>query len=111
MLDEKYEKYEKGSEIIYVMSEYDMIDVTSMSEPDPAWLLVDAAGHEHRWRGDWQKADLPTLRLVIDHECTDDCPDECYPLSHYECRQCGERVEPRTIPSPCQRFVPGLRRS
>lgn len=90
--------------------EQDMVDVTMLHEPDPDWVFVDAAGHEHRWRGDWRKADLPTLVFVRDDDHGDECGCERCPSYHFECRQCGQRVDPETMPSPERRYMPGLAR-
>lgn len=57
-------------------------------EDDRAWRHADAHGHEHRWEdGDdrW-----PTLRWVVDAPGGDGYPDE----GHWECRECGDHVEP-----------------
>lgn len=83
-----------------------MVEVTSLNEPDPSWVFVDSAGHEHRWVGDWQHSTLPSCHLVVDHVCTDECDDLCYNRTHYECVRCGDRVEPRRRPSPRRRFIP-----
>lgn len=68
---------------------FDYIDVTPMEEPDPDWFYTDPAGHEHRWVGTMPSGmTIPTIRQVIDVEATDEYPGR----SHYECRECGERV-------------------
>jgi hypothetical protein len=92
------------------------IDVTMMSRPDEGWSYTDAAGHEHYWtfggkRGHYSpttKSALPTLRRVVTG--TGYYPDgESYQIAHYECRQCGERVEPRKRSDDCRQYIPGLR--
>ena len=89
------------------MADYDMVDVSSLNEPDPSWSFTDPAGHVHRWVGDWRHSDLPTLELIWDDPEDDDSD---FPRrSHYECRECRAHVEPATMASPQRRFVPGLR--
>lgn len=75
----------------------DRYDVTTMEEPVPTWEHVDANGHVHRWDG-WG---LPTLRVVEDYPDTDNYPA----TRHYECKICGERVEPAMRATQCRRYV------
>lgn len=108
--------------------EHDMIDVTSMRRPDVGWKFVDAQGHEHRWyeedgpNGDRISATfyhpgrsyvLPTLVVVHDgveaFDDGDDCFDEFH-ISHYECAQCGEHVNPGTCADDRQQYIPGILR-
>ena len=76
-----------------ISMEQDYAVCDSWSAPNPGWCFADKAGHEHRWAGNdeigWE---LPTLRLVVESEATDDYPA----VAHYECKQCGQRVEPGT---------------
>src|SRR5690349_8267011 len=94
-----------------------MIDVSSSSRPDTSWDVVDAAGHSHRWYVNGEVAQgydhlqsysTPTLRWVKDE--TGYWEDgESYDIGHYECRECGERVEdPRYTADSYRRFMPGL---
>lgn len=78
-----------------------MVDVSTFSgvtEPDPAWTLVDAAGHFHAWD---HQGNLPTLR---EHTVWTayDVPDEDTGATGYEtttmrCRICDVPVEPGTV--------------
>lgn len=96
----------------------DPVEVTSLHRPDTGWVLVDAQGHEHRWytKGlpatDYRPTETyetPTLVDVFDgwgyYE-----DGERYAIHHFECRQCGERVEPRYKADDCRQYIPGLRR-
>jgi hypothetical protein len=68
----------------------DALEATCISEPDRAWVSVDAMGHVHHYN---QDDIVPTLTRVVDSEGCDEA-GESYSLSHYECAQCGERIEP-----------------
>jgi hypothetical protein len=98
--------------------ESEPIDVTSISRPDPSWLFIDAAGHEHRWWTDGAPAtdyrpekryEVPSLRWVIDETGIDEDGYE-YTLGHHECVQCAEHVLPRTMADTTTQYIPGLRR-
>jgi hypothetical protein len=96
----------------------DLVDVTSMHRPDTSWRHVDTYGHTHRWFRDGQPADayapqgqyeVPTIRWVFESYGFYEDGTQ-YEIGHHECRQCGDRLEPRyTADSECQ-YVPGLRR-
>ena len=97
--------------------ECDPIEVTMLNRPDEGWSHTDSHGHEHFWtfrgkRGHYSptaKAELPTLRRVVTG--TGYYPDgEPYDIAHYECRECGERVEPRSKTDDYRQFIPGPRR-
>lgn len=68
-------------------------------KPDHNWKFVDGEGHLHAW----VKNELPTLEWMVDvPECGD------YPeIGHYECKQCREEVEPKTVSDCTRRHVPG----
>lgn len=95
----------------------DMIDVTSMHRPDTSWRFVDAIGHEHRWHVDGKPAvsynpsaryDTPTLVWVKDGEEYWEDDDEPHAVGHLECRQCGERIEPRYTADSTTQHIAGL---
>lgn len=86
--------------------ETDQVDVTPSREPDPEWSVLDSAGHEHRWAFDGERADLPTLLLVVDAEATEEYPA----LTHHECRQCGAIVHPGFRSPQFRRYAAGLTR-
>lgn len=76
--------------------------------PDPKWAFTDRQGHRHvagtrseRW---------PTLRWVVDKTYWCDlCRDE-HQEGHYECRECGQAIEPGMIhKGPETVTVPTLR--
>lgn len=90
----------------------EQIEVTSnMPRRDPAWEHTDGQGHNHRYDG----SELPTLVWVVDTE--DYIVDEGdgyweeYPgTGHYECRQCGEVIQPgMRPPSMFREYVPGAK--
>jgi hypothetical protein len=68
-----------------------LIETIATSEPDPNWIYVDANGHEHRWS---KSGTLPTLEHVVDAYDTDWEGDSWPSVTHYECKRCGEHVEP-----------------
>jgi hypothetical protein len=80
--------------------ERESVDVTAISEPDPAWTYTDMAGHEHRAVSEdaphVDRVTYPTLlRKYGDEtwcwECQDTHRDEWL-----ECADCGERITPGT---------------
>jgi hypothetical protein len=68
------------------MDDFDLIDVTSGSEPDPAWSFTDAAGHTHTWatRGE-------TWEVYEDSPATDEYPAVSWP----RCKVCHKRIQPQ----------------
>lgn len=92
----------------------DQFEVTSLSRPDTAWHLRDSHGHEHRWFTNGAPATeyrpdqvyvIQTLNYVEDYPATEDYPA----VFHYECRECGEQVEPGVRPDDSPQYVPGIR--
>jgi hypothetical protein len=78
----------------------DLIDVSCMSRPNTAWKHVDHHGHTHQWYRDGKPAtdydpagDYESLTLTWILDGTGYYEDgEEYDIGHYECRQCGDRV-------------------
>lgn len=66
---------------------------------DPRWVGRDSAGHEHRADG----GAYPTLAWVVDRTepCDGACgdPDHEWIIGHFECKLCGEHVEPGMLPA------------
>lgn len=96
-----------GPEVVWARSEFAVM-------PDPSWRHVDGYGHEHRWaltsREDRHRPEaLPTLRAVPTWiPCDGECGDpgcEGYTVTRHFCRECGELVEPHTIPDRQMREV------
>jgi hypothetical protein len=98
-----------------------LVDVTSISRPDPAWRYTDPAGHLHRWLvgPDGLASDhyhpsahyhVPTAVRVWDGSdaFTTDDGDTLDP-GHLACRLCGARVAPGTCADTHQQLAPGLR--
>ena len=98
----------------------DLIDVTRMSRPDPAWRFVDPSGHEHRWHvvsGDGTKpADgyrpneryvIPSTVKVLDEPYYTEEGDEIE-QSHLECLLCRARVKPGTRCDDTPQYIAGL---
>lgn len=88
--------------------ECEQIEVTSLNpRPDPGWHYTDLAGHEHDHRREL---------LVETYDDPDDDPvyidedgEEWNAPTHLECRECGEWIEPGTLPpSPFAEYVPGV---
>lgn len=87
--------------------ECEPIEVTSLGpRPDPNWTFTDAAGHEHdakRELLDWLQDDPDDPPFYFDVD-----GDEHNADSHWECRLCGEWIEPGTTgPSPYREFIAG----
>jgi hypothetical protein len=86
-----------------LLIERDLAEVNVSSRmADETWHGVDSNGHEHRYAderdpGVGRGSHYPTLIWVPgpSYYCPD-CRDEHedYAVSHYECRLCGEAVEP-----------------
>lgn len=83
-------------------------------KPDPGWRVVDGHGHEHRWaltdrKERWRPEALPTLQAVpTPIPCDGACGDpgcEGYTVTRHVCRECGELVEPGTVPDRQMRDV------
>lgn len=96
------------------------IDVSTLSawKPDPKWTYVDRLGHFHAWGDD---GNLPTLDRrtrhvdpvvsdeIDDDPDPDDCDDDGYDESFHACRICDEEIEPKYVPAPRDRSMPGLK--
>ena len=86
--------------------EQDTIDATPSQEPDPNWQHRDKAGHLHLWRFINGKPDfVSSLKNIQDAAATEDHPA----VSHHECRQCGEHVEPGYRSVNTRKEITGLR--
>jgi hypothetical protein len=95
----------------------ELIDVTSMSRPDPTWTKIDGAGHLHQWFRDGEPAHgeyfasakytVPTLIEVDDESEWED--GEEIERSHLQCTECGETIEPGMCADTFRQFVPGLK--
>lgn len=88
--------------VVRIERAYQEISLSS-NVADKAWRFTDASGHEHSYRRRHQPGDdeYPTLAYVAGPsyycaECGDEHED--YAVSHYECRICGEAVEPGSVP-------------
>lgn len=75
---------------------------------DESWRFTDARGHEHAYPY------KPTLEFVVDrsHWCDgteglyNHDPHEAIDEGHYECRECRERIEPRSHPPGYMTAIP-----
>lgn len=78
-------------------TDYDTV-VSDGDWPDDHWQHRDTGGHDHR-RVDGV---YPTLRWVLDRTepCDGACgdPDHVWEFGHWECRECGEHIEPGKVP-------------
>lgn len=63
-------------------------------KPDPAWNYQDRAGHIHRW--DLAAKKVHSIKRVIDQVIPHCCDGNYWEeeISHLECRECGEVIEP-----------------
>lgn len=73
---------------------------------DKKWTYTDRRGHGHFWFN----GGYPTLTWVKDEEdyWCEDCRDMHEGGGHWECRRCGEKIEPRKIPGPHRLRAEGL---
>ena len=92
------------------------VEVTSLHRPDPDWTFTDSAGHIHRWDppGAYRPLvhySLPTLKGVTDFAGVYDEQGEMLepPIWHWECRQCGQRVDPGYTADQYRQYVAGLK--
>jgi hypothetical protein len=91
----------------------EVIDVTPMAEPDPAWTYTDRAGHTHGYTDGAPDGPYTTLeyRTVHDHaddgECDADGNQEfCYPV--LVCKRCAQPVRPGTRAPLFRQNMPGM---
>lgn len=81
------------------------------TRPDTSWRGVDAHDHEHRWVRDGESGDTPTCTSHEEHvPCDGSCGNwdcEGYDITVWECRDCGDRVEPGTSPDNGLKTLPG----
>ena len=94
------------------------VEVTSLHRPDTSWRFVDKAGHEHRW---WEGLGLAiqyrptsqyyvdTVKKVVDGWYYDE-DGEPFARWHYECDQCGDKVEPGYCADTHTQYIPGIKR-
>jgi hypothetical protein len=92
-----------------------VLDISSdrATKPDPAWSLVDDAGHFHAFDAD---GSLPTLDgtrvpMPCDGSCGGVCEGEGYSVTRYTCRACGQEVRPVWVPDVAARTatMPGMK--
>lgn len=86
----------------------EVIEITSVVEPDPAWTFTDSEGHPHRAQTASEGHTLyPTLRQVTGPaDWCDSCEDE-HTDSWFVCRLCGVTIYPGTRAGRTQ-YIPGL---
>ena len=72
--------------------ELDVIDDTRTVVEDPNWDFCDDEGHVHKWYVSTKdsRVDIPSCIRVTDVPSTEFHPG----LWHWECRDCGQDVEP-----------------
>lgn len=99
--------YNHGGHTLEISTE--MIDVSTMIEPNPFWSFTDAAGHDHSASmAQPDKVTYPTLILKSGPTdwCDGDCDDDHWD-AWFECRQCGEKIRPGTRAGQ-RRMIPGM---
>lgn len=81
----------------------DVIDVTSMSEPDEKWRFVDPAGHVHVWVKVRDRNIVPTTKGVVAGYDEDGEP-------YYEsrCCDCLALIQPGMVSVMNRQFMPGM---
>jgi hypothetical protein len=74
--------------------------------PDPDWRFIDKAGHGHFWKKD----KLPTLKWVVTGKTWvgDEYDGYEIELGEYQCKNCGEAVEPKKRSEYGPTSIPGL---
>lgn len=98
----------------------ELIDITSLSRPDPSWKFIDPAGHLHRWHDaqgplkDYhgQACHVPSAVRVRTPE--EDYAEEDYgdiiETSRLDCKLCGHQdISPGTCADTTRVYMPGLR--
>jgi len=90
----------------------EMIETTTRSKPDPYWVFVDKAGHEHRWIVDEpdHHYNLPSLVSVNSEPYWCDLCEDEHSDSHFECKICREIITPGMKANNTSEFVAGLKR-
>lgn len=77
---------------------------TQIPEPDPNWRAIDGFGHGHfAEQPDGEKTNYPTLEWAVTVPAVGDHPE----LGVWECRICGETVEPATHTPDPNLTIPG----
>jgi hypothetical protein len=92
--------------------EIEQIDVTTMTEPDPTWTFIDAAGHFHAYTKDFMLPTLKAVEVYVAVEPGDDEDDdyeEEQGYSYYEqrCRICDEVIAPGTQSTVGPKYAAG----
>lgn len=102
--------------------EVEQIDVTTMTEPDPNWTFIDAAGHFHAYTKDFALPTLKRVEMFVAVEPDTDDDDEPvageldefwdegeadYSYTELHCRICDENIVPGTRSTMGRKSVPG----
>jgi len=86
----------------------ELIDATSISEPDPSWSFTDDRWHDHKWSiSEDGSANVPscdTRLIVVGHYEDGDEIEE----TEYRCKECGEVIKPRWRGNVYRKFQSGL---
>jgi DNA-directed RNA polymerase subunit RPC12/RpoP len=98
---------------ISMNSQRSEIEVTQAMRPDPNWFYMDRALHSHQWSNSFN---LPSLKEVIDIPAAmgfdeDGEFEEIPAYTHYECKECGERIEPGYKSDETTQYIAGLQRA
>lgn len=77
----------------------------SITVPDEKWTFVDKKGHGHFWKG----KKIPTCKYVkVGEEWVGDEYDgEVYDIKEWQCKTCGETIEPGYRQETPPTHVPG----
>jgi hypothetical protein len=82
----------------------------SVKVPDEKWTFVDKAGHGHFWRLYSKKpSDIPTCKEVVTGTqwVGDEIDGEIYEIKEWQCRTCGQTIEPGYRQQQQPTHVPG----
>lgn len=91
--------------------EVEQIDVTTMTEPDPNWTFIDAAGHFHAYTKEFALPTLKRVEVYVDADqvegLDEDYDEDDYAIVELHCRICDENIVPGTRPTMGSKSVPG----
>lgn len=102
----RWEKILEEGGALQLQVNRNVLDVTPSIEPDLDWKQMDKEDHMHRWRkGSKKEAPIvTTLKWIVEGEATDEYPESGY----FECKRCGDRIEPGYKPVQVRREAYGL---
>lgn len=91
-------KFRAQDEKVFVSVDYEPIEIRTLPtvEFDPDWRFTDTAGHAHSR----ESGKFPSLGWIVDRIYWCETCREDHNEGHYECKWCGEEIEPGTRTRP-----------